>query len=1458
MHYKRFSLLAIILALTSFLSGCGGSGSAPSVSVTASASTVDGTDAVTLTATVTHDKNSGGVTWSVSGGGALSSQTTSTATYTAPAATSAAQTITVTATSVADTTKTATATITVPAAPSITTTSANLATSVGAGYSVTLAGSGGISPYTWALTSGSLPACVTMTSAGVISGTISASCAGTYTPTFTMTDSGKSTALKATAQLTMVIAAAPAISFTGAAPSTGTYKVAYSGSVAATGGAGALTYALTSGSALPTGVTLNAATGAIAGTPTTVGSYSFAVTASDAFGDTATSATYSLVISYPAMQVTTSTLPTGYLGSSYTSTTLAATGGAGVSSNYTWAVASSSALPAGLSLSAAGVISGTPSGSADTTSVTFTVTDSTSSLSANATLSIQIKAGVAITAATLPTGYVGSVYANTQLAATGGSGTYSTWALTNGSSLPAGLSFSTSGVISGTPSGSAGTSNFTVKVTDSASNTATASFSITIVAGVTITTPTSLVDGYPNTAYSSITLAATGGSGTYTSWTVTSGSVPAGMTLSTAGVLNGTPTTAGSYSFVVKVTDSASNTATATFTLTVESTLTIATSSLPSAAIGNAYSQTLAATGGSGGYSWSVSSSDPNSLSTYNLSLASNGQITGNPSSMGTASFTAVVTDSAGHTASQALSIVVSNMAINTATLSYGAVGTPYSQTLTASGGAGGDTWSVTSGSSNLAALGLTLTSAGVLTSNGTALTTPGSAAFTVQVMDSNKATATASFTVYVYAALTLTPNSLSSATYNSNYSAAINAAGGSGSYTWSVNSASIPTTGTATALASGGGLTGADNGSGTLAIAGIPTSYGTLSLAVQVTDTVTGFNASKTYTITVSSLTVSVDPYNVPQGMVNMPYTFGIGNINIQNGTGPYTVAYTNAPVGLAGDSNSLLVGAPTVSGTAKVTVTVTDSSKPTNQVGTTTFSLPVVPETVGTDNSKLNGQYACYIEEFWDGGVTGGDGTSKLYRGGAVFAFTANGSGAITGGEADTNAPDSGYKQKTSLTGTYAIGSDNRGYINIGSGSLIVSVAGANLSSNVFQELALTEMDDAGTSPSNTSGAGHCYKQVTTALNGVRPSGGYVFGMHGESAHGNSEVAAGQIVFSGSAATGVQDMVTGAGTPSSDTISNTTTTTDSYGRMVMLYSGVNYAVLYLTNDSKGDTLTMTMPGHNGSSNADFMIGQARAQSSTNIAASNPINGNAVMYLTGAVSKSGSSPTYKAMAAQVTGSTGAKQITVNSIMQNRAGTFSLDTDSMHGQTATYATDASTGRTTLSGTTGDYLYLYDTNSAVVMFGDTGGGGETNNLIGWLEPQTTSGSWTVSDIATSGMIFKQPNEDYGSDMNSGVLTVASDGTISNFAQDDGDWNWASWDEGLSGTPLVTATGALVLNSTDGANYGLFDINMTSGGKTSTQVECYAISVDAVVKSTTKAKMVCIDKDSSGANLSILQE
>src|ERR1035438_1395556 len=87
-----------------------------------------------------------------------------------------------------------------------------------------------------------------------------------------------------------------------------------------------------------------------------------------------------------------------------------------------------------------------------------------------------------------------------------------------------------------------------------------------IATQLTIATSTLLLSGFAGGAYSQ-DLAATGGSGAYT-WTITSGTLPAGLTLSGANI-TGTPTAAGTFTFTLQVTDSAGNTATQAFSLTV-------------------------------------------------------------------------------------------------------------------------------------------------------------------------------------------------------------------------------------------------------------------------------------------------------------------------------------------------------------------------------------------------------------------------------------------------------------------------------------------------------------------------------------------------------------------------------------------------------------------------------------------------------------------------------------------------------------------------------------------------------------------------------------------------------------------------------------------------------------------------------------------------------------------------
>lgn len=171
-----------------------------------------------------------------------------------------------------------------------------------------------------------------------------------------------------------------------------------------------------------------------------------------------------------------------------------------------------------------------------------------------------------------------------------------------------------------------------------------------ITTALAITTTSPLPAGVVGQAYSQ-TFTSTAGAGGPYSWNVTSGSLLAGLLLSSGGVLGGDPTTAGNSSFTVQVTDVAGNTSSAPFTLQVNATaaLTITTTSpLPAGFVGQAYSQAFTATGGAGSYSWSViSGSLP-----AGLLLSSGGVLSGNPSTAGDSSFTVEVTDAAGNTTS--------------------------------------------------------------------------------------------------------------------------------------------------------------------------------------------------------------------------------------------------------------------------------------------------------------------------------------------------------------------------------------------------------------------------------------------------------------------------------------------------------------------------------------------------------------------------------------------------------------------------------------------------------------------------------------------------------------------------------------------------------------------------------------------------------------------------------------
>ncbi len=435
----------------------------------------------------------------------------------------------------------------------------------------------------------------------------------------------------------------------------------------------------------------------------------------------------------PALAFTTTALSNGTLGAAYNASILT-TGGSGTVS---YSIASGT-LPTGLLLSAAGTLSGTPTAVG---SFTFTVQaqDTASTpVAATKTFTIVVTAPqLLIATASISNGVTGKAYSQ-QLNASGGIAPY-VWTITSGS-LPAGLTLSAAGLISGAPTVT-GSFTITVQVTDTEATpqTATKSLSFTVYSALNITT-TTLPGGSLKNAYSQ-SLAATGGTPSYT-WSVASGTLPAGLTLSTAGVLSGTPTTAASYTFSVQVADNSSPQQVATQQYTVQivtSTLAITTTTLANATTGVSYSATLASSGGNAPVTWSLASG---STLPANLTLSSAGVISGTATTAGTYSFTVQASDSTPYTVSKQLSLQVVALAaltISTTTVPSGNIGSAYSTTLAATGGASPYTWSITSGA---LPQGLTLSTAGVL--SGTPLNA-GSFSFTAQVKDSQATAATTS-----------------------------------------------------------------------------------------------------------------------------------------------------------------------------------------------------------------------------------------------------------------------------------------------------------------------------------------------------------------------------------------------------------------------------------------------------------------------------------------------------------------------------------------------------------------------------------------------------------------------------------------------------------------------------------------------------------------------------------------
>jgi large repetitive protein len=324
----------------------------------------------------------------------------------------------------------------------------------------------------------------------------------------------------------------------------------YSQQLEAAGGSGVYSWVVAAGT-LPSGLTLSP-TGMISGTPVGPGTSSFRVRATDTGGRNAT-ADLSLPV-VQALAVHTWMLPDATAGEGYAAQ-LQAVGGRGT---LTWSLTGEAA--SWLAVSSAGALSGTPTASGAST-VTVAAADE-SGQHATRQLPIVVRDPLAVAAVSLPVATQGRAYA-AQLVATGGDGVYA-WTLESGG-LPTGVELTTGGALAGIPAGG-GEFAFTVQVTDGADRVATRPLSLTVERAPTIQTGT-LPPGNVGESYAA-QLEATGGTGGYT-WNVTEGTLPGGLTLSPSGALSGTPTTVGSSTFSVRVTDEAGATHSRALTIVI-------------------------------------------------------------------------------------------------------------------------------------------------------------------------------------------------------------------------------------------------------------------------------------------------------------------------------------------------------------------------------------------------------------------------------------------------------------------------------------------------------------------------------------------------------------------------------------------------------------------------------------------------------------------------------------------------------------------------------------------------------------------------------------------------------------------------------------------------------------------------------------------------------------------------
>ena len=210
-------------------------------------------------------------------------------------------------------------------------------------------------------------------------------------------------------------------------------------------------------------------------------------------------------------------------------------------------------------------------------------------------------------------------------------------------------------MLSGSPTAN-GSFNFTVTATDALTYTGDQAYTLVVGSAPTITiAPASLPAANQNLAYSQ-TVVASGGTAPY-GYTVTSGSLPPGLALSSGGVLSGSPNASGTFSFTVTATDAVGYAASSNYVLDVgvAPTIVVSPGTLQPGVFGVPYQQAFIATGSAGPFTFEVTGG----ALPPGMTLSDAGMLSGTPAAAGSYDFTVTATDPQGYSGGSDVSLVV-------------------------------------------------------------------------------------------------------------------------------------------------------------------------------------------------------------------------------------------------------------------------------------------------------------------------------------------------------------------------------------------------------------------------------------------------------------------------------------------------------------------------------------------------------------------------------------------------------------------------------------------------------------------------------------------------------------------------------------------------------------------------------------------------------------------------------